>query len=75
MAGRCKKNWMLLDKYSGDFNAFKNFDEYSNDKKVQKITFKLWIEYITNYDPVENDKMKAKEETIILVEIFKKSSK
>ena len=52
---------MLLDKYSGDFNAFKNFDEYSNDKKVQKITFKLWIEYITNYDPVENDKIKAKE--------------
>ena len=37
--------------------------------------FQLWSEFITNYDPVENDKMKAKEETIILVEIFKKSSK
>ncbi len=66
---------MLIDKYSGDINAFKNLDEYSNDKKVQKIMFQLWSEFITNYDPVENDKMKAKEETIILVEIFKKSSK
>lgn len=52
---------MLKDKYSGDLYAFKNFDEYSNDKKVQKITFQLWSEYITNYDPVENDKIKAKE--------------
>ena len=26
-----KQNWQLIDKYSGNINAFKNLEEYNNE--------------------------------------------
>ncbi len=37
--------------------------------------YQLWNDYITKIDPIENDKIKASEETIKLIEIFKISGK
>ena len=29
-----EQNWNLIDKFSGDINAFKNLEEHKNDMKV-----------------------------------------
>ena len=60
----------MIDKYSGDINAFKNIEEFKNDIKVHKKLQNLLQEYIKNEDVTRNDEIKCSEERIRLVEIF-----
>ena len=41
-----EKNWNLIDKYSGNINAFQNLDELRNDRKVKKKLDDLWEDYL-----------------------------
>jgi len=65
-----KSNWELIDRHSGDINAFEDLDAYKNDRRVFKFTNELWEQYLSTGVQKKDFKL-VEQEKVRLTAIFK----